>query len=264
MGFISPSFYILSGSGKYDTISLVGNKLEKSNSILVFGDRHSPYDHLDAYDFICAIAEKYNPKKYIDLGDTEDNHSISYHEHSPNLKSHNDELEAIIEINQKWYKKFPNLDILASNHGSLIYRQGATAGLAERCLRTVKEIIGAPVGWNYHERLILEEGKFRILFKHKVQKNYLLAAQKIGACIMQGHFHSQAGVQFFTNELGEVRWAASCPCLIDINNLEAYKYNKSDVNRPILGAMIIENGFPKIILMPLDKKNRWTGDIKFK
>jgi hypothetical protein len=49
-------------------------------------------------------------------------------------------------------------------------------------------------------------------------------------------------------------------CLIDKDSL-AFRYNKTQRARPIIGLGMIINGLPKLIPMVLDNKGRWNGKI---
>ena len=52
-----------------------------------------------------------------------------------------------------------------------------------------------------------------------------------------------------------------CGCLIDDKSL-AYEYNKTTLDRPIIGSSVIIDGQPKLIPMIMDKSGRWIGKIK--
>mgnify|MGYP003654450391 FL=1 len=60
--------------------------------ILVISDLHVPYHHKDAFAFLKEIKKEYKPDFVVNIGDLLDFHSISMHEHNPDLYSAGDEL----------------------------------------------------------------------------------------------------------------------------------------------------------------------------
>jgi hypothetical protein len=49
-------------------------------------------------------------------------------------------------------------------------------------------------------------------------------------------------------------------CMIDDESL-AFEYNKTTLQRPVIGCGIIINGQPSLIPMVLNKKGRWIGRL---
>lgn len=230
----------------------------KNETILLWADRHAPYEHQDAYEFIFSVADKYRITRAYDLGDSEDHHGINFHAVDPDLPSHGDELQEVIRKNQRWYRAFPNLDRISSNHGNLVLRKALKSGISKTCLKSLEEMIEAPQGWKTHDQLIIESGGFRIVLQHEYKSNVLTAAREVGLCLVQAHYHTQADIRYFTTADGQLKWAMSLPCLIDDKQL-SFVYNKTNTRRPILGCALIENGIPRILPMILDKRGRWIG-----
>ena len=61
-------------------------------SILCISDQHAPYHHPDTLDFLAALKKEYKPDCIVNMGDELDWHSISFHDHHPDLRSPKDEL----------------------------------------------------------------------------------------------------------------------------------------------------------------------------
>ena len=229
-------------------------------NVLTFSCLHEPFSHVDAFDFLKAVADRYNVDRVICLGDETDGHAKSFHEHDPDLKSDSDELDMAIENLKKYYKLFPNVEILNSNHGSLVHRRARNAGLSSRYIKSMNDILGAPKGWIWKDSSIISfSSGFKVLFKHGIKKNYLAIAREYGMCFVQGHFHTQLGIQWYSNEIQQA-WGMNVGCLIDNDSL-AFRYNKSNLASPVLGCGIIQSGIPKTIPMILDSKQRWVGKL---
>lgn len=245
--------------------SLLASPPSQYRHIFVWSDRHKPYHHIDSVPFLIAIKGKYESlgKPFdlvIDPGDGEDFHALSFHDSDPDLLAAGHELEAVIEANQPLYKAFPEVMICESNHGSLVFRKGKHHGIPRHVLKSYAEVIKAPPGWSWHHEIIVQMSNGqKCLFHHGYSSNTLLASQKRGMSIVQGHFHSKFGIQYWANATGTY-FAAQVGCLINDASL-AFAYNKLTLERPLLGCLRIEEGVPHLLPMLLDKHGRWTGFV---
>jgi hypothetical protein len=245
---------------QYKNNGIIKLMKKKPYTILAWADQHEPYSHVDSFNFIFAVAEKYNPDRYVNVGDEYDQHAINFHEHHPDLMSDGAEIDALQTINKPWARAFPNLDILYSNHGQMAIRKSISGGLSTRRIRPISEILNTPKGWIWHEQLVIETGGSKILFSHQLKKNLLAASKDVGCCVVEAHYHSSVGIQYYYTKLGELKWAVSMPCLID-DTSAAFLYNKKDTSRPVLGCLIIQSGIPRIIPMRLTSNGRWDGVV---
>lgn len=232
---------------------------------LVLSDRHKPYHHQDSVPFILAVEEKYRSAGrpfdlVVDIGDGEDFHAMSFHDSDPELLSAGHELEAVILANQPIYSRFPKMKIMDSNHSSMVFRKGKHHGIPRNVLKSYQEILRAPDGWTWHPELVVQmtDGS-RWMFCHSYGSNVLQVSQKRGMSVVQGHHHSKFCVQAWVNATG-LHWAVQTGCLIDDVSM-AFAYNKTTVERPVMGMIRIENGIPHLLPMLVDSKNRWTGFI---
>jgi len=96
---------------------------------LLISDTHCPSHHMDAFDFLTALHKKYDFQHKIHVGDEADWHSTSYHDLHPNKPNAEEELRRTREALQELYQRFPLMDIIESNHGSLNFRKAVTHGL---------------------------------------------------------------------------------------------------------------------------------------
>lgn len=229
-----------------------------SSRILVISDTHYPYNHPDIVAFLKFLKKELRPTRIIHIGDEVDYHAISFHESDPDLMSPGDELKASIARLKPIYELFPEMDLIESNHGSLVYRKGRFHGLPRTVFKTYREILEAPVGWKWHMDLTLTlPNKQKVYFCHGKSKNALKLSQSMGMSTVNGHFHEDFSIQYWGNPLA-LHWAMVVGCLIDPKSL-AYAYNKSNLKRPVIGLGFIENSLPRLIPMILNKKGRWIG-----
>jgi hypothetical protein len=229
--------------------------------VLLISDLHMPYSHVDTIRFLTAIKHKLNPDRVISLGDEIDGASISFHDKDPDLPfSPSSELDKAIDHLQPLYKLFPKVDVLESNHGSLVYRKGKHHGIPRHVFKGYREILGAPKGWRWHLDLTIKlPGGNQCYFTHGKSSNGKKLGESLAMCTVQGHFHNSFEIQYHANPNG-LYWSMIIGCLIDDRSL-AFSYNKSTIKRPIIGTAAIIDGHPCLIPMVLNKKGRWDGHI---
>ena len=98
-------------------------------SVLIVSDTHLPFAVPELIPFLKLLKKKYKPDRVIHIGDEVDKHAMSFHDSDPDLPSAGDELKLSIPIIQELEKMFPKMDLLDSNHGSLIYRRALKHGI---------------------------------------------------------------------------------------------------------------------------------------
>jgi hypothetical protein len=231
-----------------------------NSRILVIGDLHCPYWHPDTIAFLKAVDEEYKPTKVIQIGDELDFHSISFHSHNPELLAPSDELESAIKKLQPLYELFPNVDLIESNHGSLVYRKGTFHGLPRHVFKSYREILQAPKYWKWHFDLTLtmSDGN-QCYFHHGKTSNPLSLSKSMGMSAVQGHFHNSFSINYWGNP-NALYWQAFTGCLVDDKSL-AMAYNKTNLLRPVTGSLMILDGHPRLIPLVKDKHGRWTGKL---
>ncbi len=231
-----------------------------ASKLLVIGDLHIPYQHPDAIDFIIALNRKYKFDLVTSVGDECDFHAISFHDADKDLLSPGHELEASIKELKKLYDEFPRMIIAESNHGSLLTRKMKHHGLPIRALKSYREILEAPIGWEWRFEIQVQfpmGGK--CIIHHSYGANVLAMSRKRGGSLIQGHHHNSQGIQKWRNA-DEVFFAAFTGCLIDADSL-AMAYGRNNLERPMLGCLAVLDGEPKILPMNLDSEGRWTKVI---
>ncbi len=228
-------------------------------SILVLSDLHSPFMHIDTVPFLKAVKAKYKPKTVICIGDEIDGHSWSYHEHNPDLDGPNEELKKAIDKLKPIYTMFPKVTVLESNHGSLFYRKAITAGLPRDILRGYREIIKAPEGWSWIDKITLQTPLGPVHFVHGKSAAAGKLSQLYGISTVEGHYHESASITY-TSTPERLTFGLKTGCLVDDNAL-SMAYNKLNAKRPIISLAVLLDGIPIIVPMLLNKKGRWIGKL---
>lgn len=229
------------------------------STVLVIPDLHIPFHHKDAFKFLQAVKKKFRPNEVINLGDMEDWHSISMHDHDPDGLSAGLELQALRNEVKPFFKLFPKMKICTSNHGSLPFRRAFRYGLPKDLIKSYREILKAPKTWKWADQWEVDG----IVFEHGDPFSGQAAAIKAAEQNMQstviGHVHSFAGIQYSANSRHLI-FGFNVGCLID-KDAYAFAYAKKIKRKPILGCGIIKDGVPQFIPMKLDRKGNWTGKL---
>ena len=114
----------------------------KDEIILVISDLHIPYHHKDSINFLRAIKKKYKPNIILNSGDEADFHGISMHDSEPSLDCQYKETLKAREVFKELESMFPEMTLVHSNHGSMLYRRGKKHGIPNYMLRDYNEVIG--------------------------------------------------------------------------------------------------------------------------
>ena len=230
--------------------------------VLVIGDTHFPYAHPDAVSWLIALNRKYRFDLVLHSGDELDYHAMSFHDSDADALSAGHELEAAIRMMEPLYKEFPNMILAESNHGSLVHRKARHHGFPRRVIKSYRETIDAPAGWEWRDFIRWQSpiGQSNLLV-HSLGANVLGVAKFKGLNVIQGHHHSAHSIQYWHNdEKNTALFAAQTGCLIDDTSY-AMAYNKLTKERPIIGSLAVIDGTPLLLSMFLDRHGRWNGRI---
>lgn len=230
---------------------------EDNSRILFISDMHIPYHHVDTIAFLRHLKDKYNPTRVICLGDELDKHALSYHDSDPDLPSAGDELKKSLPVIKELFEIFPKMDIIESNHGSLVWRKAKTFGIPKHYIKSYNDVLGVDGGWKWSFDLTinLPNGQ-KCYVHHGKTSNVIQLSQQMGMCAVQGHFHESFKIDYWGNPTG-LYWGMQCGCLIDDDAL-AFNYNNVNIKRPIIGTGLIIDSIPVLEPMII-KDGRWIG-----
>lgn len=237
---------------------------------LVISDLHAPYHHRDTLDFLIALNKKHKFDKVICIGDELDYHAMSFHDHDPDLDGPAGEFQRGRQFMHELCHIFPKMTIIESNHGSIPYRKAVRHGIPSSHLLGYGDVVfgtkdkrgnitrtafGRGWVWKPEETLTLKNGQ-RVKFVHGWLRSTLSNVKNTGMCFVQGHHHSTYEVVYHhTSDF--LNWGITAGCLID-DDAYAFRYNKNNASRPVIGCAGIIEDRPVLFPMILDKKRRWT------
>ena len=227
------------------------NGEEHDNSrILVISDMHIPYHHENLLPFLKSLKMRYDPTRIICVGDELDKHAMSFHDSDPDLPSAGDELKRALPVIAQLKELFPVMDLIDSNHGSMVYRKSKAHGIPRSYIRSYNEVLGVDEGWKWHNDLTitLPDGQ-KVYFHHGKSADAVKTSQAMSMSHCCGHFHESFGVRYWANPNG-LFWAINSGCLINDKAL-AFSYNNVNLKRPIIGTSLIIDGYPVLEPMPL-------------
>ena len=237
-------------------------KSKNKETVLVIPDIQCPFEHPDTIEFLKAVEEWCEPTKIIQIGDLIDSHAISDFASDPDGLSAGDELERTKKHLKKFYKAFPNVEVVVGNHDTRLYRLAYKTGIPRSCMRNLEDLLAFPKGWSLHEEVIYDNvtyehgdkfgnGGGNNAFKKAIDANMMST--------VYGHFHASAGIRYYANKKF-LHFAMNVGCLMDTHSYAA-AYGARFPSKPILGCGVVFEGTPMFIPMVLNNKGRWNGEI---
>ena len=216
---------------------------EDNSRILFISDLHIPFHHEDSFDFLRHLKQKYNPTRVICLGDELDKNSLSYHEKNPDLYSPGHELQVSIPFIHELEEIFPKMDILESNHGSLVWRKAQSSGIPKHYIKSYQDVLGVGDGWKWRFDMVIDlpDGS-QCYVHHGKTSDIVKLSQTMSMHAVSGHFHEKFKIDFWANPQG-LYWGMSVGCLIDDNPL-AFNYNNVNLKRPLIGTGLVIDSIP--------------------
>jgi len=231
---------------------------EDNSRILFISDMHIPYHHKDLIPFLKHLKAKYNPTRVICLGDELDQHSLSFHDSDPDLPNAGDEIRRALPVIKEVFELFPIMDVIESNHGSLVWRKAKTNGIPKHYIKTYNDVLGVDEGWrwSFDLTLTLPNGQ-KCYVHHGKSSDVVKLGQQMGMHSVQGHYHNTFKIDYWGNPTG-LYFGMQCGCLVDDSSL-AFSYNNVNIQRPVIGTGLIIDGVPILEAMILDKNGDWIG-----
>lgn len=221
--------------------------------VLVIGDTHCPAMHSGYISFLKSVEKKYKCNRVVHIGDLVDWNAISFHDKDPAMPGAVEEYKLALKQVRALHAAFPKVDYMVGNHSDLPARKAALVGLPTDVMVPFKALWGLK-GWTIHDRysdLRIDNVIYRHGDKGKGGQRIaaLANAQAEHCSVVQGHLHSQFGVEFAANADRVIfGLQTGCGCM---PNHPAMNYSRVFSKRPILGCAVVLNGEPIMERMKL-------------
>lgn len=221
-----------------------------NNVILFISDMHIPYQHRKMFEFLAGLKKRYNPTRVICVGDELDKHALSFHDSDPDLDSAGPELEKSLPAIARLHEMFPKMDLIDSNHGSMVYRKAKHHGIPRKYIKSYNDVLGVGEGWKWHMDLTITlPDHQKVYVHHGKSADAVKTSQAMSMSHVCGHFHESFGIRYWSNPTA-LYWGMNIGCLINDSSL-AFAYNNTNLKRPIIGTGLIVDGYPILEPMPL-------------
>ena len=217
--------------------------LEVKKNVLVIGDLHLPFTLEGYLEHCIEVYKKYNCDTVVFIGDILDLHFTSYHETSTEGYGATQEHDLSVEMLRKWYKAFPKAYVTIGNHDALIYRKAMSAGISKRWIQNYSQVLGTP-GWEWVTDVVIDD----VLYTHGTTNAYTKAKQNLMSTV-QGHLHSQAGIQFYVGAKSRI-FGFQIGCGVDMKSY-AMEYGRNFPKPVISCGVVIEGLHPYLEVMDL-------------
>lgn len=216
----------------------------RGKRVLVISDTHAPYHYRELLTLMSKARDEIKPDLVIHIGDEADKHALSFHNSDPNLDSAGKELELARKTLGELNEIFPEMLLLESNHGSLIYRRSKANGIPREYLKPLDEVYGV-TGWSWHEEILIRTKKGKVYFCHGKTGRSSQLSKEMGCSTVQGHFHSKLEILWRKTALQDV-FDMYVGCLINRQSM-AFHYAKNNIPMANLGfGWIDEFGMPHL------------------
>ena len=213
-----------------------------------------PYQAFGALEFCRKVQKEFKipQENIICVGDELDCYFASGYIKSPDA-SHtpNSELAESISELKRWYRAFPQMKMCLSNHGLRWVKKAYEAGIPSQVLRSYKDLIKAPKGWQYkYKWLINDRYPFYIMhgLGYSGANGHKNAAIDNGISTIIGHLHAHAGIVHLRTE-EQSFYGMNVGCLID-TEAYAFAYGKYARSKPVLGCGVVLDGGKTPLFIP--------------
>lgn len=229
----------------HEIVALKRMRESEARNVLVIGDLHEPFC-LDGYlDFCIEQYEIWNCNEVVFIGDIVDNHYSSFHEIDIEAEyTGKQELEVAIKRIARWYKAFPEANVVLGNHDRMIMRKAQTSLIPSKWIKSYKEVLEVP-NWNFLDRLVIDGVQY-------IHGEAGTSRSKCRADMMntvQGHLHTQVYCETYVGQNFRV-FGMQVGCGIDHDSY-AMAYAKRG-KKPAIACGVVLGGITPInLLMPL-------------
>jgi len=159
---------------------------------------------------------------------------------NPDLPSPGHELELAVDGLKKWYKAFPNVEVVESDHGYRLFRKLRCSGLPTRVARRYEEILEYPKGWHLNSPGIEVDGVWYFHGEGISGASWHRAHHQLKQSAVFGHWHSRGGV-VYSQTRKKKYFSMNVGCLIN-PKAECFDYAKNSIEKPTLGCGVVIDG----------------------
>ena len=210
-----------------------------NGNVLVIPDLHAPFIKKGALEHCKMLRDKFECGDVVILGDMIDNHAMSNFDHDPDGQSPSDEFKRALEILQEWKEEFPIAVITVGSHDMRPYRKAFKAGLPSSWMKSLNDVIKAPTGWDFTERLDLDDITYEHGFGGSGDTYIMNRVKENMGSTVSGHFHTVCSIKYLQSKK-QLLFGMNAGCLIDETQY-AFAYGKYDARRPICSAGVVLN-----------------------
>lgn len=230
-----------------ERISSVSFMVKRAEGYLVVPDLQAPFHAPGGLDFVERVRREFAiPKDNVLLaGDEVDN----FHGKGADKKQDPDalhtpaqELLAAKEELRRWYSAYPNVRVARSNHGTRYERRASEANISSQWMKLYRDVIEAPLGWQWQDRWIIHATKQPFVLEHGHEGATKTEGKVLenGYSTVHGH-QTQAQITWLSNHLGRRLWGMCVGGLID-HDTYAFAYAKKYRRRTDNGVGVILDG----------------------
>ncbi len=224
------------------------SKRKENNKVLVIADLHYPYTHKGVLDFIADVVREEKVDRVIINGDLTDSYNFSTYSKTLGSDSVGVELKKLRKMTKQLGKVIPSAIITDSNHDARLWRKARVAGIPREVLLPYIKLIGAEgLDWRLvpEYSLTVDATREQWFFMHHVSGSVLSVANGMNANVVLSHKHTVQGIQRTVGVRSDY-WGCDTGCLIDEKSY-AFAYQKLSQRKPALGALLIEEGMPRLL-----------------
>ena len=210
-----------------------------NGNVLVIGDQHEPFTLPGYLQFCLDTQRKYGCSTVVHIGDLIDAHSLSQYDHDPDGFNAGQESTRAVTRLKEWYQAFPIVKGCMGNHDHRADIKAFKAGIPKRKLKTFKQEMEMPEGWDFQETHVLDGVMYRHQGGQGVNPAYNYAIAN-GVSTVMGHTHTARGVRDM-DQYDRYLFGLDTGCGID-KDAYSMAYAKNNKNPIKLGCGVVVEG----------------------
>jgi predicted phosphodiesterase len=224
------------------------------SKVLVIGDIHEPATHVGYRRFCQDLYDQWGCNSVLFIGDIIDHLNISFHQKDVDADGVTREADMALKGIQKWYKAFPKAEVMIGNHDERVYRLSASVNIPARFIRDYSDVWNTPK-WDWKRNTVIDDVHYFHGTGCTGKMPALNAAKASMMSTVIGHCHSVAGIKWSCGVNRRI-FGMDTGCGVDINHV-AMNYGRNMVNKPVLAAGVVLDGFPYHEIMPMARGEKY-------